>query len=90
MTTFEVPALTLTQVHAFYAARFTELAITAESARTFETTTTVHCTTVDRIPNNHGYPYQARCLCGWTSLAHSTRGVAEDVAAEHAGGRLAR
>jgi hypothetical protein len=90
MTTFEIPNPT-TEINAFYTARFTELALAAESARTFESAGGVeHCTVVDRIPNNHGYPYQARCLCGWTSLAHTTRGVAQDVAAEHAGGRLAR
>jgi hypothetical protein len=95
MTTMEIPDVT--EINAFYTARFTELAIAAESARTDALSDAFqmagdagHCAVVDRIPNNHGYPYQARCLCGWVSLAYTTRGVAADIAAEHAGGRLAR
>lgn len=75
----------LTDVNAFYTARFTELALDAEAARAFDIPAdAVHSTVIDRIPNNHGYPYQARCTCGWTSLAHTTRGVAADIATEHA------
>lgn len=91
MTTIDIPALTTAAISAYYAARFSEFAHVAESYHRHEAPKdAVHCTVVDRLPNNHGYPYKARCSCGWTSLEHTTRSVAADIAYEHAGGILAR
>lgn len=86
MTTMEIPNWTKT----VFDARFAELAFAAEASRSIFNTDVAHEVVVDRIPNNHGYPYQARCSCSWVSLAHTTRFAAEAVAAEHAAGRLTR
>lgn len=39
--------------------------------------------TVTFIPNNHGYPYQARCECGWRSKTHRSAQVAHAILRAH-------
>ncbi|AVO25696.1 hypothetical protein SEA_MCGUIRE_91 [Mycobacterium phage McGuire] len=42
----------------------------------------VHETEVVWTPNNHGYPYLAKCSCGWASrryaAEHAAKGMADD------------
>lgn len=42
-----------------------------------------HETSVDWVPNNHGYPFRATCTCGWQSLGYVARHAADAMAEDH-------
>ncbi len=43
----------------------------------------VHVTSVGWVPNNHGYPYRAKCSCGWQSRTYVVPRTCEESADEH-------
>lgn len=42
-----------------------------------------HIAKVVRIPDNHGYPYQAQCACGWFSLGYVREHAAQQMLELH-------
>jgi hypothetical protein len=46
-------------------------------------TTAGHEVTVGWVANNHGYPYKARCSCGWASPGYVATHAAEGMADWH-------
>lgn len=47
------------------------------------TTSQAHDIEAGWTPNNHGYPYKARCSCGWSSRGYAAKHAAEDMATWH-------
>ncbi|ACI12353.1 gp39 [Mycobacterium phage Fruitloop] len=43
----------------------------------------VHETEVVWTPSNHGYPYLAKCSCGWTSRRYAAEHAAKYMADDH-------
>lgn len=43
----------------------------------------LHNITVGWVPNNHGYPYQAHCTCGWGSITYAAQHAAQGMADAH-------
>ena len=43
----------------------------------------VDCARITWVPNNHGYPYQARCECGWLSRTYAAAHAAKSMLDDH-------
>lgn len=43
-----------------------------------------HVVSVEFVKNNHGYPFQAQCECGWKSNTYVARHAAQSLGDEHA------
>ncbi|QBP29700.1 hypothetical protein SEA_TYPHA_45 [Mycobacterium phage Typha] len=44
-----------------------------------------HVVTVETVADNHGYPYRAKCACGWESNTYASQHAAQAMGDDHLG-----